>query len=66
MAFSYLLTSILEPQDPEWNPIIEEFRTQFPNSSLFFTYGTAKKTTHRITWGIIFLFACVHLIRPNS
>nr|AYC64508.1 hypothetical protein Ycf47 [Pseudochlorodesmis sp. HV01306c] len=49
---SFLIVIIIEPQQPQWNPLI----TQLRKKNVYSTYKTAKKNLNRITWSIIFIF----------
>ena len=56
LFLNFLMIVLLEPQTPEWNPLIPKLRS----TDLFFDYKEAKLTLHRITWGAIFMFYFFH------
>ena len=53
---NFFIIALLEPQTPEWNPLIPKLRS----TNLFFDYKEAKMTLRRITWGAIFIFYFFH------
>nr|YP_009519648.1 hypothetical protein Ycf47 [Udotea flabellum]AYC65699.1 hypothetical protein Ycf47 [Udotea flabellum] len=62
LFFLILIISILEPQTPEWNPLIIQLRAKgsIYIPYLFSTYELAKKNLSRITWSTIFFFYFIH------
>ena len=53
---NFFIIVLLEPQTPEWNPLIPQLRS----TNLFFDYKEAKMTLRQITWGAIFIFYFFH------
>ena len=53
---NFFIIALLEPQTPEWNPLIPKLRS----TNLFFDYKEAKMTLRQITWGAIFIFYFFH------
>lgn len=56
LFLNFFIIVFLEPQTPEWNPLIPKLRS----TDLFFDYKEAKWTLHRITWGTIIIFYFFH------
>ena len=56
LFLNFLIVILLEPQTPEWNPLIPQLRS----TDLFFDYKEAKFTLRGITWGTIYIFSLFH------
>lgn len=56
LFLNFLIVVLLEPQTPEWNPLIPQLRS----TDLFFDYKEAKLTLRGITWGTIYIFSLFH------
>lgn len=56
LFLNFLIVILLEPQTPEWNPLIPKLRS----TDLFFDYKEAKLTLRGITWGTIYIFSLFH------
>nr|YP_009130566.1 hypothetical chloroplast RF47 [Tydemania expeditionis]CEO91096.1 hypothetical chloroplast RF47 [Tydemania expeditionis] len=51
---SFIVIILLEPQTPEWNPLIPKLREN--KFFLILNYENAKKILRQTTWGIIVIF----------
>ena len=56
LFLNFFIVILLEPQTPEWNPLIPKLRS----TDLFFDYKEAKLTLRGITWGTIYIFSLFH------